>query len=81
MSFENLPNVLRGHLIDFLLPPDVHALVKACPTYLPFMTRSLNYNLALVLKNGNTKFKCLDPLHSFTSLARSLPTPRSVCIR
>ena len=81
MSLDNLPDVVCVHVIDFLLPCDVHALGTVCATYQSFIGRSLNNSLALVLKNSNINFKCLDPLHSFTSLTRLIPAPRSVCIR
>ena len=81
MLINNLPGVLRGHIVDFLLPPDVHALGEACAKYKPYLGRSLDNSLSLVLKSGSTSFKCLDPLHSFKSMTEMLPTPRSVCIR
>ena len=81
MLIKNLPEVLRCHIIDFLQPPDVHALGKAYAIYKPHLDRSLNNSLSLVLKSGSTSFKCSDPLHSFNSMMEMLPTPRSVCIR
>ena len=81
MSLDNLPGGLRGHLVDFLLPPDVHALGEACAIYKPHLARSLNNSLSFVLKSGSTSFICPNPLRSFTSMTELLPTPRSVCIR
>lgn len=81
MSLNNMPEVLREHLVDFLLPHDVHALGVVCPMYKPCLARSLNNSLRFVLKGGTTSFKCQDPLHSFTSMTERLPSPRSVCIR
>lgn len=81
MSLDNLPEVLRCHLVDFLSPTDMYALGEACAVYKPHMARSLNNSLSFVLKSGSTSFKCSDPLHSFKSMTELLPTPRSVCIR
>ena len=65
MLINNLPGVLRGHIIDFLQPPDVHALGEAYAVYKQHLGRSLNNSLSSVLKSGSTSFKCSDPLHSF----------------
>ena len=81
MTLDNLPDIVCVHVIDFLLPCDVHALGTVCTTFQSYIGRSLNNSLALVFKNSNINFKCLDPLHSFTSLTRAIPAPRSVCIR
>lgn len=45
------------------------------------MSKSLNSSLLVTLKKGNTKFKCSNPLQSFTLMTSKLPTPHSVCIR
>lgn len=42
---------------------------------------TLNERLLQVLKNGKTRFGCVNPLHSYTSMTRTLPSPHSVCIR
>jgi len=42
---------------------------------------TLNERLLGVLNNGKTRFGCLNPLQSFTSMTKTLPTPHSVCIR
>jgi len=80
MLINNLPGVLRGHIIDFLSPTDVHGLGEACAVYKQHLGRSLDNSLSLVLKSGSTSFKCSDPLKSFKSMTEMLP-PRSVCIR
>ena len=42
---------------------------------------TLNERLLQVLKNGKTRFGCVNPLHSYTSMTRTLLSPHSVCIR
>ena len=44
---------LHGHIVDFLQPPDVHALGEAYAMYKPHLGRSLNNSLSLVLKSGS----------------------------
>ena len=60
-------------------------LICDLPLYHSFstttMSKSLSNSLLVTLKKGNTKFKCSDPLQSFTLMTSKLPTPHSVCIR
>ena len=77
---SDIPEALRGEIVDFLTPCDIHALGKADAKYKSYMTDSLHRNMLSVLKNGNTKFTCFNPLESFSTIASKLH-PRSVCIR
>jgi len=77
---SDIPEALRGEIVDFLAPCDIYALGKADAKYKSYMTDSLNRNMLSVLKNGNTKFTCFNPLESFSTIASKLH-PRSVCIR
>ena len=82
MSGNNSPllNAVMEHVIGFLPPVDAFALSEVFDGCRQFLYRSLNNSLAAVLDRGNTVFRTgLDPLQSFSSLAKSLP-PRSVCI-
>lgn len=84
MDADLLPDDIHSRGIEYLTPCDVHSLRNAYPSELKYqasMKESLTNSLSSVLKNGSTKFNHPDPIRSFTSLAHSLPTPRSVCIR
>lgn len=84
MDADLLPDDIHSRGIEYLTPCDVHSLRNAYPSKLKYqasMKESLTNSLSSVLKNGSTKFNHPDPIRSFTSLAHSLPTPRSVCIR
>lgn len=84
MDADLLPDDMHSRGIEYLTPCDVHSLRNAYPRELKYqasMKESLTNSLSSVLKNGSTKFNHPDPIRSFTSLAHSLPTPRSVCIR